>query len=361
VILTACLCCVVWSAAPAAAAPTTVDFTQDAPGGHPNGFKSADSDQAAFTDSAGTDLSVDDYGDQSHGRALGACCDDASELVIDFTVPMRSVSLAFGNDDPGYSSAGDRAALRVFDNGSQVGIATQDMNRNDLMDQTVSYTGPPCFTQAKFRYEGAGGVPINLYEIVDDIVFEPCEEVTGGPITFPTLVEVCGDGSDNDLDGTVDDADPDCAPPAQSGGGGTPNGANSVTPATTPKSTQPHVVQVSNLGFSNTVFRAADGGKAVASKRKAPVGTRVNYRLSAPSRTRFTVQRRVRRKGGGARWAKVRGTFTLPGKAGSNSFKFRGRIGGKKLKPGRYRLNGQATDNAGQRSAIKRKAFKIVK
>ena len=48
-------------------------------------------------------------------------------------------------------------------------------------------------------------------------------------------------------------------------------------------------------------------------------------------------------------------------KAGRNSFTFRGRIGGKKLRPASYRLNSQATDRSGNKSAIKRKNFKIVK
>jgi hypothetical protein len=57
----------------------------------------------------------------------------------------------------------------------------------------------------------------------------------------------------------------------------------------------------------------------------------------------------------------VRGSFTIAAKAGKNRFKFRGRIGGRKLKPGRYRLNSRATDKAGNRSPIKRKRFRIVR
>jgi hypothetical protein len=36
----------------------------------------------------------------------------------------------------------------------------------------------------------------------------------------------------------------------------------------------------------------------------------------------------------------MRGGFTHSGQAGQNSFKFSGRIAGKALKPGRYRLVG---------------------
>jgi hypothetical protein len=53
--------------------------------------------------------------------------------------------------------------------------------------------------------------------------------------------------------------------------------------------------------------------------------------------------------------------FTVNGKAGKNSFKFRGRIGGRMLKRGRYRLSSVATDAAGNKSAVMRKRFKIVR
>lgn len=108
------------------------------------------------------------------------------------------------------------------------------------------------------------------------------------------------------------------------------------------------------------IMYAAGSGPATAKRRK--VGARVSYTLNAPAVVRFTVQRRARgrrvvvRKGGKrrascrretrrnrhkkacARFVKVRGSFTLTGKTGANSFRFRGRIGGKRLKPGRYRL-----------------------
>jgi allophanate hydrolase subunit 2 len=61
------------------------------------------------------------------------------------------------------------------------------------------------------------------------------------------------------------------------------------------------------------------------------------------------------------RWVTVRGSFVVAGKAGSTSFTFRGRIGGKKLKPGSYRLKSRATDTANNTSGTKGKTFRIVK
>jgi hypothetical protein len=56
----------------------------------------------------------------------------------------------------------------------------------------------------------------------------------------------------------------------------------------------------------------------------------------------------------------VRGSFTHTGNAGSNRFKFTGRLGGKSLKPGTYRLTAVATAGS-SKSKIKQATFKIVR
>jgi hypothetical protein len=130
------------------------------------------------------------------------------------------------------------------------------------------------------------------------------------------------------------------------------------------------------LSFSTTVFEAAKSGASTA-KKKARVGTKVLFSLSEASLVKFTVQRRTkgrkvgkkcktathanRKKKACTLWKSVKGWFTVKAKAGKNTFKFRGRIGGKALKPGSYRLNGTATDPSKNASVPKRKGFKIVK
>jgi hypothetical protein len=57
------------------------------------------------------------------------------------------------------------------------------------------------------------------------------------------------------------------------------------------------------------------------------------------------------------RYAALKGSFTH----GANSFKFTGRLGKKKLKPGSYRLAATATDAAGNKSAKKYAKFRVVK
>ncbi len=61
------------------------------------------------------------------------------------------------------------------------------------------------------------------------------------------------------------------------------------------------------------------------------------------------------------RWLAVKGSFTVTGKKGVNRIELRGRIGGRTLLPGRYRLNARETDRAANRSATKRTAFRIVR
>ena len=94
------------------------------------------------------------------------------------------------------------------------------------------------------------------------------------------------------------------------------------------------------------------------------VALRIAYRLSAPATVRFTVERalpgRVVRKrcvapkpanrhdAGCNRLVGVPGSFTQSGGAGLNTVSFTGRIGGRALGPGDYRLLASATGAAGQ-------------
>jgi hypothetical protein len=136
------------------------------------------------------------------------------------------------------------------------------------------------------------------------------------------------------------------------------------------------VKPVLSVALSRTVFRAAGSGPATAARKK-PVGTRISYSLSEPSSVTFTVERRNkgrkvarkcvrprrsnRRKKACTRWVKVKGSFGATGRAGTNTLLFRGRIGGRKLAPGRYRLDGRATDPAKNASVVRRRNFRVVR
>jgi hypothetical protein len=108
---------------------------------------------------------------------------------------------------------------------------------------------------------------------------------------------------------------------------------------------------LSKVALSSTTFRAASSGASISA---AKTGTKVSFTLSEPSSVRFSVKRT-------GKGPKPKGSFKVAGKKGANSFTFRGRIGGKKLTPGRYQLIAKATDRAKNASLSRRVAFEIIR
>jgi hypothetical protein len=104
-------------------------------------------------------------------------------------------------------------------------------------------------------------------------------------------------------------------------------------------------------------------------------GTRVSYLLSEAATTRFRVERPLpgRRNGGRCvrptretqhrtacvRWVPVPGSIKRSAGPGAVSFRFAGRIGGRRLPPGRYRLLAAPRDALGTGGAVKRTAFRV--
>jgi hypothetical protein len=132
--------------------------------------------------------------------------------------------------------------------------------------------------------------------------------------------------------------------------------------------------QIQSLSLAPRGFKAVNAGGAIFSakkKKKAPIGTTVTYSLSAAGTVEFSVERRLPGRKVGkrcvkptranktkkkcSRFKRLKGGFTHSGQAGQNRFKFSGRIAGKGLKPGRYRLVGKTA------SVSKTASFKIVK
>jgi len=176
-------------AGPAGAVPIAVKapqigFGRDETGGKPNGFTSADNSATHFSDSIGEDLDVYNASPEAKGKGLGVFDDDNSELVMTFDVPMRRISLLFGNDDPTVVQDGDRAGLEVFRNGNTVGSAFVETNNNDLGDQRIGIKGVT-FREARFVYL-RGDTALDLIEVVDNIRLSPrCTIVgDGGPNTL---------------------------------------------------------------------------------------------------------------------------------------------------------------------------------
>lgn len=84
---------------------------------------------------------------------------------MDVRPSTRFLSLAFGNDDPAFTSEGDRAVLTLYVNHRRVGRVWVLLNRDDIMNQRITYQGHR-FNRAVFRYDVSSG---GLIEIVDNI------------------------------------------------------------------------------------------------------------------------------------------------------------------------------------------------
>jgi hypothetical protein len=105
-------------------------------------------------------------------------------------------------------------------------------------------------------------------------------------------------------------------------------------------------------------------------------GTRVSFRLSEAGRVRFRVERELpgRRRGGRCvaprraprgractRRARVRGSFEHDGRAGANTLRFRGRVAGRALRPGRYVLVATPLAADGRPGRATRVRFRIAR
>jgi hypothetical protein len=120
---------------------------------------------------------------------------------------------------------------------------------------------------------------------------------------------------------------------------------------------QPPVV--SGLDLTPKAFRAERSGPSAEATR--PRGSRVSFTLSEPAVIAFTVQRRFtgRRVNGHCRrrtsrnrkrrrctlFLELPGSFSYTGRPGANSFRFTGRLSGRRLKPQRYQLKALPTAN----------------
>jgi hypothetical protein len=153
----------------------------------------------------------------------------------------------------------------------------------------------------------------------------------------------------------------------------TPTPTPVPTPTPTPDTIRP---KITTLRLSNIVLRPAPFGASVRAAR-ARIGTIVSFTLSERGSVKFTVDRSTtgrtvkgkcvkttstnRGKPSCKRWVAVKGSFKVAGKKGTNKIEFRGRIGGRALSPGRYRLNARETDLAANTSTTRRTAFRIVR
>ena len=148
------------------------------------------------------------------------------------------------------------------------------------------------------------------------------------------------------------------------GTGGGSGGSDVIDPVLT--------ARLTNATFAVNLRGAAE--TPVASRAKK--GTTFVYTLTEPARVVFTIHAKQngRRVGGKCRKPTKRntgrrkctrfvrrGAFAHNGATGANRKKFSGKIGRKRLRPGRYRASLLARDAAGNASTVKRLNFRVVR
>ena len=102
-------------ALPSSVKAPRMTFERDSTGGKPNGFTSADSSIAHFSDSSGSNLSVNDFSPATIGNGLIIGSDDGSKLIIDFDVPDQEVLACLRQRRPRlHTDPGDIAVIEVF-------------------------------------------------------------------------------------------------------------------------------------------------------------------------------------------------------------------------------------------------------
>ena len=192
--------------------------------------------------------------------------------------------------------------------------------------------------------------------------------------TYPYRVSVSASlEADLDHDGYGDETQDRCPMDATTHGSCATAGGGASSPA--PAAGAAPALMASER-IAPTTFPASPSGQSVRSVR-GRYGTTVTYTLNVAATTRFTVTRlrpgrktahgrcvastrRNRKASRCSRRVTLPGHFTLAGQPGANRFAFTGRIGGKRLKPGGFRLVATPTAD-GRRGAPVSASFRIVK
>lgn len=156
-----------------------IDFEADTAGAKANGFAPVGHAGVHFTDTSGANLEIGSY-TEGIGQSLVVFSDsDRSRLQIDFDFSINALSLMYGNDDPNFTLDSDLAWLEIFDGATLIATVSATLNRDDLMNQTIAYSGM-AFNRAIFWYGNANGAPTTdgggLIEVVDQVEYSQVPE-----------------------------------------------------------------------------------------------------------------------------------------------------------------------------------------
>jgi hypothetical protein len=319
------------------------------------------------------------YTDATATSALAGSPDNATHSVSAKLGPLAAdteyhfaIEITYGANGafPGATVLG---ADRTFRTAAAPTATTGNATGIGIGGATVHGSVNPGGATTKARFEfgkttAYGSSTVNDL-VGDDRNAHPVEAALGGlePGTTYHYRVVATQGSTvvNGADQTFTTNALTTVPPA---GGDPPAGGGSLPPITT--SPGPVIDQPPP---ADRVAPAFGAGPSLTPKTiKAKKGATINYSLSEGATVSFKVERAVEgRKVKGTcrapsrktrkaprctRFVGAKGGFTHEGVSGANSV----RLDAKKLAPGTYRLTAIATDAAGNRSAPKTIAFKVV-
>ena len=178
----------------AQAATVVVDFTADTQGFKSQGFSSVAAPQLSFFSPNAGSLLVLDSPPSTVGNGLLALASSSTQqsyLAGSFSTNVDSLSLFFGNDDTCCSQPSDVAVLRTYLGTTLVGTTTVSPNFNDVIDQSISFSGMT-FDNFTFSYETSSGALDDLTEVVDNITFNT---VSGVPEPATWAMMLAGFGA----------------------------------------------------------------------------------------------------------------------------------------------------------------------
>lgn len=367
------------------------------------------------------DLTFDDVANITGVQISGGNGDDRLDanggLATGSEAPYPAI--LNGNNGPDLLVGGDAAdQLGMLEQGAGPdeldGARGNDLMHGGLEDDIIDGGGG--VDTAHFGLAAAVTVDLAIFEEEQDTgagndLLDSIENVTGSPgndviLGNADMNVLQGQGGDDRLDGrggqdslfggaggdllTLTDGGPDAATcgadpdlvsadapgvdaiasdcesvsfPAGPGGGGSggPGGGSGTGPA----------ALLQRLALGPTAFRAARRGGSVGAA--APVGTRVSMTLSTAARVAFRVERaragrrsrgRCRARGRGrrcVRWVRLKGGFAVDSPQGTSAFRFTGRLRGRSLRPGAYRLVATPTGPSGSRGPARRARFRITR
>ncbi len=137
----------------------------------PDGYRSVESSILRFSGSRPSSLFIrPETGEMEFFGTRGLAVESTPGVFMDFDLPVNSLSLWFGNDHPLQIEEGDTAILQVFMDGVFVGETTVLLNRDNIINQQILFSGA-VFNRATFHFSTGRTV-----ETVDNIEFTPVPE-----------------------------------------------------------------------------------------------------------------------------------------------------------------------------------------